>query len=270
MNTYNRHFFNDLSAMLIQRKTTLCGYRDKLLLSLSKAPEGNLEVRLIKGVPRYYHANAAGRPVYLKENDLPLVCQLAQKRYDLKSLKLVSDEIRLYETIISKTRSSHVEDYYESLPAHFRSLISPLVPTDEEFAKEWDSAKYETNPYYASIPELVTEKGEPVKSKSELYIANELFKRSIPYRYECRTFLKDYEEYYPDFTILNVSRRKTIYWEHLGMFDNPGYYDKAVRKINTYGMNDICPGENLILTFESSGVPLNTLLVRKYIEKYCI
>ena len=82
--------------------------------------------------------------------------------------------------------------------------------------------------------------------------------------------LKDYEEYYPDFTILNVSRRKTIYWEHLGMFDNPGYYDKAVRKINTYGMNDIRPGENLILTFESSGVPLNTLLVKKYIEKYCI
>ena len=36
---------------------------------------------------------------------------------------------------------------------------------------------------------------------------------------------------YPDFTVLNVRTRETIYLEHLGMMDDPQYYESAIKRI---------------------------------------
>jgi hypothetical protein len=62
---------------------------------------------------------------------------------------------------------------------------------------------------------------------------------------------------YPDFTLLKVCTREEIYWEHLGMMDDPNYVHKALNKINTYIRNGYIPGKNLLLTFESKAIPLN-------------
>lgn len=62
---------------------------------------------------------------------------------------------------------------------------------------------------------------------------------------------------YPDFTVLNIKTRKTLYYEHFGMMDNPEYCKNALEKIEIYESNGIHLGEELFVTFESSLRPLS-------------
>ena len=68
-----------------------------------------------------------------------------------------------------------------------------------------------------------TERGDLVRSKSELVIADKLHARSIDYVYEQPLVLPNGHTRYPDFTIADHARGATFYWEHLGMLDDQGY-----------------------------------------------
>jgi len=109
-----------------------------------------------------------------------------------------------------------------------------------------------------------------VRSKSEKIIADTLERRGIPYRYEAPLILQDGVTVYPDFSLLNVRRRKEYIWEHLGMMDNEDYARSAVTKLNSYINSGFFPGEQLILTMESQKTPLGTKTIERMIERYLI
>ena len=71
---------------------------------------------------------------------------------------------------------------------------------------------------------------------------------------------------YPDFTILQVESRKEIYWEHLGMMDNSEYCERALQKLNAYMKSDICLGDRLLISYETSKRPLDTKVLDKIIR----
>lgn len=75
------------------------------------------------------------------------------------------------------------------------------------------------------------EKGERVRSKSEVIIADMLNRKGISYRYEYPVYLKNVGQIYPDFTVLDAIRRREIYWEHLGMMDDPDYAEMAILRV---------------------------------------
>ena len=89
----------------------------------------------------------------------------------------------------------------------------------------------------------------------------------IPYKYECPLYLEGAGIVRPDFTCLNVVRRREMVWEHLGMMDNIAYANKNTQKISHYEENGFVVGENMILTFETSGVPISTHIIRMKIEQ---
>ena len=60
-----------------------------------------------------------------------------------------------------------------------------------------------------------TTKGDLVRSKSEVIIANLLFDSGLEYHYE-RELIYDKGKIRPDFTVVTPSGN-TYYWEHLGM-----------------------------------------------------
>ena len=49
--------------------------------------------------------------------------------------------------------------------------------------------------------------------------------------------------------------------------DDPEYAEKAVRKIDGYVQSGILLGEQLIITYETSGYPLNGRVVEILVEK---
>lgn len=106
--------------------------------------------------------------------------------------------------------------------------------------------------------EIVTERGERVRSKSEKIIADKLFALGIPYRYEYPLVLAGNVKVYPDFTILKMPEREEVYLEHFGMMDDIDYVDSAMYKLSTYEKNKIYLGVNLFITHENSRSPLNT------------
>lgn len=57
-----------------------------------------------------------------------------------------------------------------------------------------------------------TERGDLVRSKSELVIADKLHARAIDYAYEQRLILGEGRVRYPDFTIADHASGVTYYW----------------------------------------------------------
>ncbi len=80
-----------------------------------------------------------------------------------------------------------------------------------------------------------TKRGELVRSKSEVIIANELLAQGIDrYEYESAVKLSNGETRYPDFTIIDDDTGETFYWEHLGLLHNPDYAARWERKRASY------------------------------------
>ena len=110
-----------------------------------------------------------------------------------------------------------------------------------------------------------------VRSKSELIIANILYKNRemLKYKYERPLELmieRHTQTIYPDFTILNVRTGKLVYWEHAGRMDDPRYAANFVKKINTYIDNEIIPGKDLIVTYETVNSPIVIQHIQLQIE----
>ncbi len=240
---------------------------------IRKAPQGSLRItRGRNGRAEYYHrkepADRGGK--YISHNERELIQMLAQKEYDKKVMKAAASEIRAIDRYLRDIPDSEAEEVYSVLSKERQELIQPVILPDEAFSAEWESVKYEGKRIEEDIPELFTDNGERVRSKSELLIANALARYGIPYRYEYPVRLNGFGMVHPDFMILNIRLRKEIFWEHLGRMDDEGYVNRNIRKIHAYIRNDIFPGENLILTAETSENPIDTRIINKFIDKYLV
>lgn len=102
---------------------------------------------------------------------------------------------------------------------------------------------------YEMEAQFKTKRGEYVRSKSELIIADRLFDAGIPYHYEVACERKNWIISYPDFLVLNPRTKKEYYWEHFGMMGDPTYLEQALGKIEKYARYGITLGNNLIATF---------------------
>lgn len=97
-----------------------------------------------------------------------------------------------------------------------------------------------------------TIRGELVRSKSEVIIANALHNHNLVYVYEPELVLEG-KVYRPDFKIEDADTGDVWYWEHCGMMDNPKYKKRWENKKAFYKKNGIEEGKNLIITYDEDG-----------------
>ncbi len=240
---------------------------------LKDAPSGTVRVTTANNKVQYIHcvedSNEAGYKLsYIKKNDQALAYRLAQKSYDQKIQKLVDRRLKQLDKLTKEYEDNEIEEIYNKLHPIRKTLINPVETPWEQRLEEWKAIPYVGKEFAPGIPEIYTKKGERVRSKSEKILADIFFDLGIEYKYECPLKLKGYGVVYPDFTFLRKRDGKEIYWEHDGRMDDPAYADKAIRKINTYISSGIFPGENLIVSFESSGVVISDKLIKQMITKY--
>ncbi len=86
----------------------------------------------------------------------------------------------------------------------------------------------------------ITSRGEAVRSKSEVIIANLLHGKNVQYHYEHPLEIGGVTKY-PDFTIEDDDTGITYYWEHCGMLSDPGYKARWEEKRQWYRDNNILP-----------------------------
>lgn len=107
--------------------------------------------------------------------------------------------------------------------------------------------------------------GFKVRSKSEALIAMVLHKYGLIFKYEKHIYINGIS-YRPDFVIIGKNG-VVIIWEHFGMMDNRNYKVAASKKIGEYLSVDLVIGKNLIITSETSRMPLDISVVEELAAK---
>ena len=116
-----------------------------------------------------------------------------------------------------------------------------------------------------------TARGEMVRSKSEVIIANALAAKGVDYAYE-RPLTIDGVTKYPDFTIEDMESGQTLYWEHCGMLHVPRYRRRWEEKLDWYRAHRIRTQEDgggaegtLIVTRDEANGSIDSAKINKLI-----
>ena len=262
--------------LLRERIAELSAVEGMLSKRLSRAPAGVLNVSPHRGGFQYFRVTAkTGRKgEYIPERKMSLASAIAQRDYDAKMLAEIQRQRGVLEKCVAKYDVSVAENLYAQLHPARRSLVAPLVYPDDDFVARWSAVNYSGRGFDAGGPMLMTAHGERVRSKSEIIIADALFRRGIPYRYEYPHELllagarnRKRIVVYPDFTCLNVRTHREIVWEHFGMIDVPEYCQNMASKMEMYLQNGFCMGKNFVMTTETHDRPLNSMMVEKILEQ---
>ena len=230
-------------------------------------PEGWINIRCRNGRFYYYFAGADDKDRFLTREDAPLIEQLIQKDYLNKVLRGAKTEQKAILKMLRLYPETLAEDVYDSLPEGRKLYATPINVCDEAFAQKWMNTPYKRKPFKKDAPVFTTIKGEQVRSKSEVMIADRLFAKGIPYRYECPLKIGG-RIIHPDFSILRMSDRKILYHEHCGKMGDPDYKEDMVERANLYSEGGIVLGDRLFYTFESDTAPLNTMTLDRLIDTH--
>lgn len=276
---------NQLAPLIEKRLAELQNLLFTKKKTYEKAPKGRIRISQNGGHPEYYLVTERGslRGKYLPHSQKTLARQLAQKDYDARLIKLLQKEISTLQNYMKQTSNGRaIPELYDSLCPARRSLITPAILTNEQYAARWQDVSWTGRPFVPDAPYICTAHGERVRSKSEVIIADTLFRYNIPYRYEFPITLKrsnsddirrDFGSsitLYPDFLCLNTRTRQEFYWEHFGLMDDPAYSNNAVGKLRLYTENGILPGRNLIITMETQTEPPSIKALEKLIEEFLL
>lgn len=276
---------NQLAPQIEKRLAELQNLLFTKKKSYEKAPQGRIRISQNGGYPEYYLVTERGslRGKYLPHSQKTLTRQLAQKDYDARLIKLLQKEISALQNYMKQTSNGRaIPELYDSLCPARRSLITPAILTNEQYAAHWQDVSWTGRPFASDAPYICTARGERVRSKSEVIIADTLFRHNIPYRYEFPITLKrsnsddirrDFGSsitLYPDFLCLNTRTRTEFYWEHFGLMDSTEYSNNAAGKLRLYTENGILSGRNLIITMETQTEPPSIKALEKLIEEFLL
>lgn len=234
--------------------------------ALLNAPDGFLRVTVNRDKTNYYQRLTSDNPTgkYIRENQFDLAAALAQKDYNNKILKGISNELKNLNKFLKEYQEFVPEHVFESLHPGRQKLITPIRESDEQYIRNWKLQEYPKKGFDEDAPIFITDNNERVRSKSEVLISHVLNKLNIPYRYEYPLTLYTQKGnnrvpilIHPDFTLLDIKTRKEIYFEHLGKMDDPGYVNDNLFRLKLYEQNGIYIGKKLIISMETKKNPLN-------------
>lgn len=260
-------YLESLAARLEQLKTTLKALQNATVTTLG----GELRISVGKYGPQYYlrKSKQDKNGKYLHKTQMAQIKQLAQQRYNLECIAKIEEEIGLIEGLQGKIQQKKIFGTEDGgiIQAERRALLETATLPHAEYAEKWQNISYKGKETWQEGAIFQTARGEKVRSKSEVMIADTLQRFGVPYKYEYPLKLRKFTAY-PDFYCLNLRTRKEYYWEHFGLMDNVEYAAKALEKLMAYENENYLPGENLIVTMEANDWILTPQRIEKVIFTY--
>ena len=251
---------------LKQKQAEFSSLAKRLQDFIKSAPKERLRIRK-KGNNYQYYMEKNKKRTYIPKKNLETARKLAQRDYYQKLLPGLLKNLKAMNHFFKDYSPKNLEQSYSNLPVARKQLVTPLFINNENYAQQWQAQKFERK---KDQPDgtYQTIKGEYVRSKSEIIIANLLHNKKVPYHYEYPLKLSNGVTIHPDFFCLNKRTRQEFYWEHCGIMDDPTYTTNLTQRISDYSKTGIIPGKNLILTFETARTPLETKAVEQMIQTY--
>ena len=203
-----------------------------------------------------------------------------------------------YALTVHKAQGSDFDFVFVVIPRQCRNLTRELLYTGltrgrkhlvlliegdtvqaiSDFRNRSDTANRNTNLFCVAIraeagtvpyaEHLIhrTERGELVRSKSELVIANLLYHHNLPYHYEKPLKLSSGQWIHPDFSFADPGG-DPIAWEHLGMMAKKEYSDGWSRRRAQYLASGFVLGENLFTSEDGPDGSLNAQVLAQTATK---
>ena len=228
---------------------------------LARGSGGSLQIKRRGRSASFYHLLPADEEGKRKAVSVPrrnkrLLSTLCDKKYSEKLIPVLEKEIELLRAFLAKFDPEEKVLLRRNLPEEMEQYITPLIKTREEQIEDWTNERFDTNPYPLPNDSYRSKKGEYVRSRLELHVANLLYDLGIPYRYECAVYLEDGSVLYPDFTLLHPETLEVYWLELFGMMDDPDYAAANLKKIARYSQSEMFP--NLIMVFDHKDAPFRT------------
>lgn len=238
----------DVKAMLEQELRYQQNIKQIYLGELRHLPEGSLSLLHIKGKD-YFYKYEKGKRTYLGADRKIEVENLQKRKVMVTCLKKIDQNQVLMKQFLKRYQSIDLNYIRENLSkAYQNGSLDVYSARDKEITK-WGDQEYQRSDKFPEALVHRTLKGDFVRSKSEVIIANNLYMKGIEYRSEELTKVGSHI-FAPDFKILVPSTRKIKLLEHFGMMHDPEYRERALWKISTYIENGYRPYEDILFTFD--------------------
>lgn len=247
-------------------------YGDTETLSDSQKGASYERIRAIRhGKGFQYYERESGKDKngkYIRMSEIDKVRISLQKDYDREVYLVALREYNSLLRYLNVCKMDVVENIYSKMSPGKQNLVVPVIETEDSFIEKWKNYKYEKMGFESEDLEYYAISGLRVRSKSEILIANLLEKMEIPFLYEMPLFLPTYGTVRPDFTLIDVKRRRLVYFEHFGMMDDYSYRNNAVAKIQAYEAAGYYLGDKLFVSEESSKCPLNIKVLERKLRHF--
>ena len=160
---------------------------------------------------------------------LPSPCRLLSPELLYTALTRQKDKIVIFHQGDVAELRKYSRTYFSETAKRITNLLAPPSPVS------LDDRFLELGLIHRTL------RKEAVRSKSEVAIADMLYGLGVPYVYEKELPGKDGSRRWPDFTVEDAETGTTVYWEHLGMLNDPVYAERWQRKEKWYRENGIKP-----------------------------
>ena len=237
-----------------------------LAAELEQCPDYNITEENRSG--RYELLAAAYKPkrtrIRLRDNRA-LAVQLVRKLFLRKQLAILQKNCDIIAKAIKNWQVFDSAEASYGLKQQYKSITQDVLEAAmrSSAASEWASEEYEQLNYKPEEKRHITSRGERMRSKSEMLIAELLYSFGIEFRYEQIVRIGS-KTFAPDFTI-RLADGRIIYWEHMGKTSDKDYVRSQFRKIEYYAESGIVPWDNLIVTFDDTDGNLDIRSIKSII-----
>ncbi len=197
-----------------------------------------------------------------------LINELQEKRFIAKGLPTLRNNLKYISKLKTHYKLYSPDDICLQLPEVYQDFdYSHLQLYSDRFPRDWSEDPSSQNPIFTTSLRHYSEGGLVTRSKAEAMISTKLEQRNIKFKYEPSLWLGSHH-FYPDFAAEHIYEKRILYWEHLGMMDDPSYAAQAMEKLRIYSEHGICLGDTLIITWETSDSPLTFQHINDRIDRF--
>lgn len=227
--------FSDLKSITNVKDKTLTDIIDstKTKNLITTVKKSKVDVKTI--VNKVYESVVKGLATTTKPLDRRLIVDVIEQEISeakMQNIQSAIDEKRKYKHGLLDYLVFLIDDNASSNELH------------QEIGRYLGVEKHMLNRIYSTV------KGDRVRSKSEVIIANLLAQNGISYEYEKKLEYENGKWIEPDFTIALPDGRE-LYWEHLGMLGVESYDKRWLEKQDIY---DKFYNGKLIVTYEGATI----------------